>query len=137
MARIFLTLIVLFLLQSNAQAQVPVPLKLSIERDTFSLLIMNKFKPEDFNTLTSKENDVAAPQRVVTMTSPEAELRVKNFFEDEASKCSGKFHFGVYPAFGACYQSSDKRFQFLGLTTGAKTEMIFRYNFYSVHSLFE
>ena len=61
MARIFLTLIVLFLLQSNAQAQVPVPLKLSIERDTFSLLIMNKLKPEDFNTLTSKENDVAVP----------------------------------------------------------------------------
>ncbi len=129
MARIFLTLIVLFLLQSNAQAQVPIPLKLSVERDTFSLLIMNKPKPEDFNPLTSKENDVAVSQRFVTMTSPEAELHVKNFFEDETSKCSGKFHVGMYPVPGICRQSNDKRSQFLGFTTGAKTEMLFRYRF--------
>ena len=137
MARIFLTLIFLFLLQSNAQAQVPVPLKLYLERDTHSLLIMNKSSPEDFNPMMSKENDIAIPQRIVTMTSPEAELHVNKFFEGEASKCSGKYHFGIYPAPGVCYQSKNERIQFLGLTIWAKTEMVFRYKFYSVHSLFE
>ena len=125
MARIFLTLIILFLLQSNAQAQAPIPLKLSVERDTHSLLIMNKPDPENFNPLLSKDSNIPASQRIVTMTSPEAELHVNNFFEDEADKCSGKFHVGMYPAFGVCYQSKDKRVQFLGFTTGAKTEMLF------------
>ncbi|MEI6810501.1 MAG: hypothetical protein WCK60_00435 [Candidatus Nomurabacteria bacterium] len=137
MARIFITLIVLFLLQSNAQAQVPVPLKLSIERDTRYLLIMNKPSPEDFNPLIYRDNDTAVPMKIVTMTSVETEYQINKFFENEASKCSGKFHFGVYPVPGGCYQSKDKRTQFLGFTTWGKTEVLFRYNFYSVHSLFE
>lgn len=129
MARIFIALLALFLWQSNAQAQTPFPLRLSPERDTSSLLRMSKPHLEDFNLLVEKEVNVITPVKIFTMMNDDTNYHINNFFESQTSKCLGNLRFDFYPLPGACYQSNNKRIQFLVLTALDSGGFIFLYKF--------
>lgn len=129
--RIFVLFIFLFLLLSKAQGQEVIPLNLTLVKDQRTLMIRN-MGPQQFGEKVTAENDKAFPAlRKVVLTSTDAELHVRNFFESRTSQCTGKFAFGMFPVPGMCYQSEDKRIQFLALTTGVKTEGLLRYSFWS------
>lgn len=130
-ARIFVLFLFVFLSLSEAQAQIIPPLDLTL-KNTRSYLVINSGGPRQFSELAMSENSESFPPlRKVAISSVAAELPIKNFFESTASKCAGRFSFGMFPLPGMCYQSLDKKVQFLALTTGVKTEVLLRYNFWS------
>jgi len=66
----------------------------------------------------------------VALASDQAEIHIDRFFENFASsKKPGKINFGMIPLPALYFQSEKKTIQFIGGTTGAKTEFLFRYNF--------
>lgn len=76
----------------------------------------------------------AEPNYVITNikippTKSVDEVRVEYFFDNTSSSCADKVCFGMIPIPGVYYQSENKKKQFIGATTGSRTELFFRFKF--------
>jgi hypothetical protein len=122
---------VLALLPLISVAQTTNPLSLVLEKGNPSPEIKRRVNPDDIVKEEIFGRNYLLPNaKEVTLASGEAEIHVDRFFEDFASnKKLGKVHFGMTPIPSLYFQSENKKIQYIGGTTGAKTEFLFRYIF--------
>ena len=128
---LWLVSFVLALLPLISVAQTTNSLSLVLEKVSPSPEIKRKVNPDDIVKEEIFGRNYLMPNVVdVALASDLAEIHIDRFFENfVSSKKPGKINFGMIPLPALYFQSEKKTIQFIGGTTGVKTEFLFRYNF--------
>lgn len=123
---VFISLLVL---PPVAQAQTTQPLKAVLEEIPNYSGVKRQILPIDPSETIFETKHTMFNFKEAANTKRELEAPVDHFFKNTKSHCADKLCFGMIPIPGMYFQSRKETVQFLGITTGVRALVMFRYRF--------